>query len=128
MLRVVFFALMIAAAIALTPVLDSQHMAQRPQPIVKVPDTREEGAATSVYPKLVDITNSTGIRFEHQSSPEQKFIVESMSGGVALIDYDRDGWPDIYFTNAQSVEMALHGKKARSVLYSQQTMTVRSPM
>jgi hypothetical protein len=69
------------------------------------------------YPELVDITASTGIQFEHFSSPEQKFIVESMSGGVALIDYDRDGWPDIYFTNAQSVEMALHGQKARNALY-----------
>jgi hypothetical protein len=69
------------------------------------------------YPKLVDITPSTGIRFEHVSSPEQKYIVESMSGGVALIDYDRDGWPDIYFTNAYSVDMALQGKKARSALY-----------
>jgi hypothetical protein len=68
-------------------------------------------------PQLVDITGSTGIKFEHLSSPEQKYIVESMSGGVALIDYDRDGWPDIYFTNAQSVEMALAGKKARSALY-----------
>ncbi len=65
----------------------------------------------------MDITASTGITFEHLSSPEQKYIVESMSGGVALIDYDRDGWPDIYFTNAQSVEMALTGKKARSALY-----------
>jgi hypothetical protein len=37
-----------------------------------------------------------------------KYIVESMSGGVALIDYDRDGWPDIYFTNAPSVERAQH--------------------
>jgi hypothetical protein len=69
------------------------------------------------YPNLVDITASTGIQFEHLSSPEQKFIVESMSGGVALIDYDGDGWPDIYFTNAPSVDMALHGKKARSALY-----------
>ena len=71
----------------------------------------------AALPQLVDITNSTGIKFEHLSSPEQKYIVESMSGGVALIDYDRDGWPDIYFTNAQSVEMALASKKARSALY-----------
>ncbi|MGA8232009.1 MAG: CRTAC1 family protein [Candidatus Acidiferrales bacterium] len=67
--------------------------------------------------QLTDITDSTGVKFDHLSSPEQKYIVESMSGGVALIDYDRDGWPDIYFTNAQSVEMALAGKKARSALY-----------
>jgi enediyne biosynthesis protein E4 len=76
------------------------------------------GSPTVVpLPQLVDITASTGIKFDHLSSPEQKYIVESMSGGVALIDYDRDGWPDIYFTNAQSVDMALAGKKARSALY-----------
>lgn len=69
------------------------------------------------YPKLIDITASTGIHFEHLSSPEAKFIAESMSGGVAIIDYDRDGWPDIYFTGAQNVEMAQHGEKARSALY-----------
>ena len=80
-------------------------------------DEKPSSGAVQSYPELVDITDSTGIQFEHLSSPEQKFIVESMSGGVALIDYDRDGWPDIYFTNAQSVEMALHGKKARSALY-----------
>lgn len=78
---------------------------------------KQSSTAIDNYPKLVDITASTGIQFDHVSSPEQKFIVESMSGGIALIDYDRDGWPDIYFTNAQSVEMALHGQKARSALY-----------
>jgi hypothetical protein len=68
-------------------------------------------------PQLVDITASTGIHFEHLSSPDQRYIVESMGGGVALIDYDGDGWLDIYFTNSPSVAMALEGKKAKSALY-----------
>ena len=68
-------------------------------------------------PQLVDITAATGIRFDHLSTPELKYIVESMSGGIALIDYDRDGYPDIYFTNAPSVAMALAGQKAKSALY-----------
>jgi hypothetical protein len=78
---------------------------------------RETTGMVSDYPQLVDITGLTGIHFDHKSSPEAKFIAESMSGGLALIDYDRDGWPDIYFTNAQSVDMALHGVKARSAMY-----------
>lgn len=68
-------------------------------------------------PQLVDITAKTGIHFTHLSSPNKKYIVESMSGGVALIDYDRDGWPDIFFTNAPDVAMSLAGTKARSALY-----------
>jgi hypothetical protein len=91
-----------------------------PLPPAERQKAESESKATGTlanYPHLVDITDSTGIHFEHLSSPEAKFIVESMSGGVALIDYDGDGWPDIYFTNAQSVEMALHGVKARSALF-----------
>jgi hypothetical protein len=68
-------------------------------------------------PQLVDVADSTGIKFEHVSSSDKKYIVESMGGGVALIDYDRDGLPDIYFTNAPTVDMALAGKKARGALY-----------
>jgi hypothetical protein len=74
-------------------------------------------ATSAEFPQLIDITASTGIHFDHLSTPEARYVVESMSGGVALIDYDRDGYPDIYFTNAQSVEMALAGKKAKSALY-----------
>ena len=66
---------------------------------------------------MVDITASTKIHFDHLASPEAKYIVESMSGGVALLDFDGDGWLDIYFTNAPSVAMAQAGSKARSALY-----------
>jgi enediyne biosynthesis protein E4 len=76
-----------------------------------------QGELAEALPHLTDITQSTGIKFFHLSSPDNKYIVESMSGGVALVDYDRDGWPDIYFTNAPTVEMALAGKKARGALY-----------
>lgn len=68
-------------------------------------------------PQLFDIYKETGINFSHTSAPEKKYIVESMSGGVLLIDYDRDGWQDIYFTNAPTVEMALKNEKSKSLLY-----------
>jgi enediyne biosynthesis protein E4 len=68
-------------------------------------------------PQLDDITAKSGIGFEHFNDPEAKYIPEAMSGGVLLIDYDRDGWPDIYFTNAPTLEMALKGQKARGALY-----------
>jgi tetratricopeptide (TPR) repeat protein len=29
----------------------------------------------------------------------RKYQIETMTGGVAIIDYDNDGWPDIYFVN-----------------------------
>lgn len=68
-------------------------------------------------PQLTDIISQTGIKFKHTSAPEKKYIVESMSGGVLLIDYDRDGWLDIYLTNAPTVEMALKNEKSKSLLY-----------
>ena len=58
-------------------------------------------------PQLEDVTAKTGITFKHAADPAKTYIVESMSGGVIVFDYDRDGWPDIYFTNAPTVEMAI---------------------
>ena len=91
---------------------------QRPShPAATAKTAAEHAEAPAGIPRLIDITASTQIHFNHLSAPEKKYIVESMSGGVALIDFDRDGWPDIYFTNAPDVEMQLAGKKARSALF-----------
>jgi hypothetical protein len=67
--------------------------------------------------QFVDITKPAGITFEHISSPEKRYIVESMSGGVALLDYDNDGFLDIYFINSLTVDLVKTNGKTRSVLY-----------
>ena len=67
--------------------------------------------------RFVDITDRAGITFKHTSAADKKYIVESMSGGVALFDYDNDGCLDIYFTNALTVETASSPKSSRSALY-----------
>src|SRR5688500_20321989 len=54
---------------------------------------------------FTDITAPTGITFKHVASPEKKYIVESMSGGVALFDYDNDGDLDIYLVNSLTVDL-----------------------
>ena len=87
------------------------------QPTPAGRSTTQTPSASLDIPVLADVTAKTGIHFQHLSSVEKKYIVDSMSGGVALIDYDRDGWPDIFFTNAPDVDLALAGKKARSALY-----------
>jgi hypothetical protein len=47
-----------------------------------------------------DMTADTGVNFVHtDGSGGQRFIVESMSAGIATFDYDQDGLIDIYFPN-----------------------------
>jgi hypothetical protein len=66
---------------------------------------------------FTDITKKAGITFKHTSSPEKRYIVESMSGGVALFDYDNDGYLDIFFVNSLTVDLVKSGGKTRSALY-----------
>jgi hypothetical protein len=62
-------------------------------------------------PRLVyeDITISSGLgRFQHSSGdPLKPYLPETTGSGVALFDYDNDGWPDIYLVNAGKGRAAL---------------------
>ncbi len=64
-----------------------------------------------------DVTKAAGITFQHHAAPDKKYIVESMSGGLALFDFDNDGLLDIYFTDSLTVDTAKDPKGARSALY-----------
>jgi len=79
------------------------------------PSRAAQGEGSSV--QFVDITQAAGIRFVHFSAPEKKYIVESMSGGLGLFDYNNDGYLDIYFTNCLTVDAGDDPKKAPSALY-----------
>jgi enediyne biosynthesis protein E4 len=64
-----------------------------------------------------DIATASGISFRHHAAPEKKYIVESMSGGVAMFDFDNDGRQDLYFVDSQTVDTANDPAAARSALY-----------
>lgn len=53
---------------------------------------------------FADITKQAGLnKFLHRSgSPQKETILETMGSGVALLDYDNDGWLDIYLLNGST--------------------------
>ena len=77
------------------------------------------GAQPPAAPELLfkDIAAQAGLTFRHHAAPEKKYIVESMSGGVAMFDYDNDGLPDLYFVDSLTVDTAGNPALARSALY-----------
>src|SRR5258705_5476684 len=62
---------------------------------------------------FTDITKQAGLaKFLHRSGgPEKATILETPGSGVALLDYDNDGWLDIYMLNG-STFAGLKGKEA----------------
>ena len=47
-----------------------------------------------------DVTQQAGIHFVHNNGAfGKKYLPETMGPGVAFIDYDNDGWPDIFLVN-----------------------------
>jgi hypothetical protein len=59
-----------------------------------------------------DIAKAAGLSaWRHKMGvPEKNFIVETNGSGVALLDYDNDGWLDIYLVNGSTFN-ALDGKE-----------------
>jgi hypothetical protein len=63
------------------------------------------GAAPAPDVKFTDITQAVGIDFTHENSAtSNKYLVETMGGGVALLDYDNDGRLDMFFTNGAKID------------------------
>jgi len=72
------------------------------------PIARAQSAEAGVT--FQDVTAKAGIHFVHNNGAfGKKFLPETVGPGVAFLDYDNDGWPDIFLVNG--TDWPGHGQK-----------------
>ncbi|MCP4260951.1 MAG: CRTAC1 family protein [Planctomycetes bacterium] len=67
---------------------------------------------------LHDVTKETGITFKHtDGSSDKRYIMETVSAGLALFDYDNDGDVDIYFLSGKPLKGTKYKVQPKNELY-----------
>jgi hypothetical protein len=63
------------------------------------------GAASTSDVQFTDITQQAKVDFKQENSATaNKYLIETMGGGVALLDYDNDGRLDMFLTNGALID------------------------
>lgn len=76
---------------------------------------QRERSSAAVF---TDVTRAANIDFHLTcGGPQKLYIMESMCGGVAFVDYDNDGWPDIFLVNGSTLEDVGTNRSPASKLY-----------
>jgi hypothetical protein len=83
------------------------------------PDTIQRAATSPAVPTFEDSSASAGLTVAHIASPEKKYIVESVSGGVGFIDCDGSGVLSALVVNGSTVERYRNGGDLMITLYRQ---------
>jgi enediyne biosynthesis protein E4 len=76
-----------------------------------------EGAASPAFFREIEASVS-GIHWVHENAASpQKYLPETMGPGCAFLDYDNDGWMDIYLVNSGPSDFFTPKQPIRSALY-----------
>ena len=68
--------------------------------------------------RFVDVTERAGIDWSHENgATPEKYLIETMGGGGAFLDYDKDGWLDVYLVDSGSHLQSRTRSAARNALY-----------
>ncbi|HKQ78038.1 MAG TPA: CRTAC1 family protein [Blastocatellia bacterium] len=83
------------------------------------PQTNVKPGAPAPKVQFQDIAAKAGLTARHVTGAdtEKKYIIETTGSGVALIDYDNDGWLDIFLVNGTTLEGFPNGKEPINHLY-----------
>ena len=69
----------------------------RPEKTAPVGISRDDGASKRATPDFVDDATAAGLVFQFDNGQTALHLIpESQSGGVGVIDFDGDGWLDVY--------------------------------
>jgi tetratricopeptide (TPR) repeat protein len=93
-------------------------------------DSNGEASSSTAPPRPVerssairfeDVAQAAGVQFQYDSGATSRhYLADTMGGGVGLIDFDDDGWLDIYLVNGCPVPWNLRDQPRPNRLYRNQ--------
>jgi len=73
---------------------------------------------TAIPIRYTDVRKEAGITFlQDATQTEEKYYLETMGTGAAWLDYDQDGWMDLFFVQSAATDIYKPPKPLRSALY-----------
>ena len=115
--RTICFLLFIVVCRQISVEVFSRGVAVPKRPAKSQPDVKLNASPPKV--EFQDIAAKAGLTARHVTGAqsEKKYIIETTGSGVALFDYDNDGWLDIFLVNGTTLEGFPKGQEPTNHLY-----------